>query len=390
LSLCLFSPCSHYCSDLHQAVVVVPIADLALQKIQKVYPEKKVADSYQSICLEGQTFSAYSCPRAHQLLFNEQVTVVRQEGDELLVKVPNCFYMSKGKKRNQYWTHKANLKILSGKLKTTKIPKPINFYTKNIKQSNQNIITLLLPFYDKKNKRTFSAGTRFVQADNKKQISVWALNKKASAFDLLKIPESICLKNNTLLKKNRRKLFVNLLKKWVHQQPKKFIPYVWGGCSFTRPYEKTMIHAKKNKKNEKTFWQTKKLKIASGLDCSGAILRGTQIFNIPYFCKNSISAKQHLEKLKNYKELKNGDLLYIQGHIMIVSDKKNNKLIEARSHYSGYGKLQEKKIGEIFKGIKSYQQLITLCNANKHLVRIDSSGKAENKRKNGTFLKLPA
>jgi len=390
LSFCLLTQTEQSFAQPTQAVTIVPVADLILEKMKTVYPEKKVAHSYESISLESKTLKARSCARAHQLIFNEQVTVICQEGDEALVEVPNCFYLSSGKKRNRYWTHKTNLQTLSKKLDPKKTPTPIQFCTKKTEQKSQTIITLLLPFYDKKNKRIFSAGTRFVQAPghSNQKLSVWALNKRATAYDLLNIPKAICFKEKPLSKEKKRNLFVQLLKTWAHRQPKQFIPYVWGGCSFTRPYERKMIYAAKNQENEKIIWQKKELKIATGLDCSGTILRATQIFNIPYFCKNSISAKQHLKKVKNYNELKNGDLLYIRGHIMIVSDKKKNKLIEARSHYSGYGKLQEKNISQIFKGTKTYQQLIALCNANKPLARIDSVGKID-KVAVGTFLKLP-
>jgi len=375
-----------------KAVIIVPVADLTLQKIKTIYPKKTTQEGYKNLALEGIKKSAHSCPRVHQLLFHEQVDVLCQHGDELLIAIPNCFYLSNGTKGNRYWTHKNNLCLISKNLDVPKLPSQISFCGKNMKTANRNTITLLLPFYDKKNKRTFSAGTRFIRAEKKsngQQILAWSLNKKGTGFDVLQIPRALCFQNSFLTKKEKREFFVELLRKWSASQ-RKYIPYVWGGCSFTNLYNKAMIYAKHtNNQTAPVFWQRTKHQIASGLDCSGAVLRAAQIFNIPYFCKNSTTATQQLTKIKNAGNLQNGDLFSISGHILIVSDKKNNKLIEARSHYHGYGKLHEKKISEVFDQIETYEQLIAHSNAGKTFFRLDSTGKKADKFNKITFLKLP-
>src|SRR5205814_4688733 len=95
----------------------------------------------------------------------------------------------------------------------------------------------------------------------------------------------------------------------------------------------------------------------NGFDCSGVILRAAQIAGIPYFCKNTTTIAQCLTPLKSEQQLREGDLILIKGHVMIVSDITKNLLIEARSYGHGYGKLHEISIDQVFEGIETYKDL---------------------------------
>ena len=137
------------------------------------------------------------------------------------------------------------------------------------------------------------------------------------------------------------------------------------------------------------FWKKKKGEMATGFDCSGVIARAAHACNIPYFFKNSSTALQQLKPIVSYEQLAEGDLLHIKGHLMVVSDIKNNKIIEARSHWHGFGKLQEIKLSDEFQGVKTYKQLVDACLANKRLARLDSAGSVFEKIQSATLLKLP-
>jgi len=377
-----------------KAVTAVPVADLLLQRMETIYPGKNTWKCYQTLALEGKKTNIQACPRVHQLLFNEQVTILEQRGDEVLVEIPHLFYLSgknKQRKYNKYWSHKKNFisyaALQKRNLSLDKIPKPIQFLSKNIEQANHNVVILLFPFHDKKTGRIFSAGTRFVRSKRKKSngsIAVWALNPAKKTFTRLSLPKKICITSIPTDTNKKRQSFVNIVQRWAHLSDR-FIPYVWGGCSFTAPCQKKMITLKK----PSTFVLKKKAQPASGFDCTGLVARATQMANIPYFFKNSLTAATYLHKIKNHKNIAPGDLLYFRGHMMIVSDISANKIIEARTHFHGFGKCHEAQLSTIFKGIKNYKQLLAACVQGETLLRLNSNGDIV-ERVRATFLKLPA
>jgi len=379
-----------------KAFTAVPVADLLLQPMETIYPGKNIWKCYQTLALEGKKTNIRSCPRVHQLLFNEQISILEQRGDEVLVEIPHLFYLARRNKKrkcNRYWSHKKNFiscaALQEKNLQPKKIPKPIQFLKNNIEQENHGIVILLLPFHDKKTERIFSAGTRFVQAGTKKKnssIAVWAFDPAKNTFAKLSIPKKICITSIPTDKNKRRKRFVKIVQRWAHL-PGAFIPYVWGGCSFTQRCQKNMISVK-NTPHSTTFVLTEQTQQASGLDCTGLVARAAQMVNIPYFFKNSLTAAISLDKIKTYKNIAPGDLLYFRGHMMIVSDIRANKIIEARNHFHGFGKCHEAQLSAVFKGIKNYKQLLAACTQGETLFRLNSNGKIVEKLK-ATFLKLP-
>jgi len=380
-----------------EGIVVVPVADLTLANLKTLYGEKNTKNLYNSLPFEGKRWSSQACPRAHQLLFNEQVTIIRKQGDEILIEIPNVFYTTNKGKQHRYWTHKKNIieleKLKKKGIDLTFLPQPIDFST-NIYNTNQNTVTIVEPFHNRKTGQTYSAGTRFVKARNtnkKGTIPIFALNTNPFRLKKMNIPKKICsLKKHTPSEK--RKQFVHILKKWAHLH-NGFIPYVWGGCSFTKPYKRGSIQKKlvtvEKKQSIHVFAHKNKNHIAKGFDCTGLVVRAAQICEIPYFFKNSSTVAHSLDKLNRYDDLQNGDILHINGHIMVVSNIEKNKIIEARSHGSGFGKVQEISLGALFQNIKNYKQLFATCKNKKLFIRLDSQKKAT-KKITGRFLKLPA
>lgn len=392
--------CCTLCGEKKWAVTVTPVADLIPGRMSILYPNQNLVKSYKTIALEGNKKDLHSCPRAHQVIFNELVEIDNQNGKELLIQIPQSFYVtykSPHIKHNRYWSYKGNFVLLS-KLKKMGInidlfPKPISFSQKG-KTKKQNIATLILPFSDQKTKKTYSVGTRFVRNKNKDTIShvgVWIFNVEKKRFITTYIPKKICLIKQPKTQEKKRKLLVHLLRKWI-QVPGGFIPYVWGGCSFTHPYKKKMIKVALENTPKGSKWpifsQINKNTPATGFDCAGAIARAAQIIEIPYFFKNSFTAAQKLSPVKTFQELKVGDLLYFPGHITVVSNIKENKIIEARNHKDGFGKLQEIELRKTFKGIKTYKQLFLAHKNKKFLHRLNSTGEVSETIKNVKLLKL--
>ena len=60
----------------------------------------------------------------------------------------------------------------------------------------------------------------------------------------------------------------------------------------------------------------------AGFDCSGMILCAAQIAGLPYFFKNTDTLLGNLKPLRPTEELEAGDLVFYSGHVLVVSDLK--------------------------------------------------------------------
>lgn len=182
-----------------------------------------------------------------------------------------------------------------------------------------------------------------------------------------------------------------MLRSWSTLQ-NGFIPYVWGGCSFAKAYTERDINKKtvKVERNKRVtvFKNKKSTNIETGFDCTGMVARAAQMSNIPYFFKNSFTATENLCSIDNYENLKNGDLIYFNGHVAVVSDIKRQLMIEARGHESGFGKVQEIKLSKSFNNIKTYKDLFDFYQKKKPLERLDINGKVVETAGNLKLLRL--
>src|SRR5437016_3553109 len=139
-----------------KAVIIVPVADLVGTPLKK-----NRLHSYDNLPLCGGTHQFHhSCPRIHQLLFNEIVDVIEYGGDEVLIATSRIYYHvpNSTTKHNTYWTDKKNIMPLSEIIKApdtiNKLPPPLSY---NDLHDNPQVVTLYLPFYDAITKKTYSA-----------------------------------------------------------------------------------------------------------------------------------------------------------------------------------------------------------------------------------------
>lgn len=383
------------------AVTIVPVANLAFQPIAPLFPNKTTAACYQEMSLEGTKNSTHSCPRAHQLLFNERVEIIDRTADEVLVRIPQCYYITAAdrlSKKHEYWGLKSDFLPLANlekqNLDTSLIPPAICFETKNNGPTN-DLATLIVPHKDQNSSRVFSAGTRFVVArplqPTDDVVWVWVFDPTTFQQRQMPLKKAHCLFHAPTNPAALRAAFVQLIRLWTETASGRFIPYVWGGASLTELVTQDMIKSPPSfdTKAHSSFALHDTKHCATGFDCSGVIVRAAHILHIPYFAKNSFTALTSLKPIRTYQELAEGDLIYIMGHLMIVADLKNNTLIEARSHYHGFGKLHEIKLNKEFKGMETYQQLLCAINAGKTLERLDASGKVMSRIQDAQLLKMP-
>lgn len=390
----IFFMCTtYYCTMADQypykALVVVPVADLVGQPMRIAYPSYSAEYAYKNIPLCGGNQNRWlACPRIEQLLFNEIVEVLERIDKEIKVRVSHAYFIAgqNTTKQTDYWTHADSvipLNTLSSKnIDLRMIPTPLDF--NKTKQNNYATVGLLQPYYDSDTKLYFSAGTRFICAKtlaHKPYIQVFAYNNHTQTIKKIKIPKKICVfynKNRT--HQEMRILCVQIARQWT-QVAQGFIPYVWGGCSVVYPYqgpfdEKTI--ELKHKPISFFAYPQSNHTPHTGLDCAGLVARAAQLAGIPYFYKNTHTLAHYMAPLQQHEHLQIGDLIWTPGHVMIVSDLKNNLLIEARSYFQGYGKVHEIKLGDVFKNINTYTDLEHCFFNKKPIERIDNQKNVRN------------
>lgn len=373
-----------------KAVIVVPIADLVGQPMRTFYPNCDIKRAYQNLPVCGGVINPlHACPRMHQLVYNDIVDIIRMEEQEVCIKTGDAFYYTQlnHQPHSTYWTLKENImpltELVNKKINLNHLPDGINFADENsTAMHNPTVITLITPHTDKKTKQTFSAGTRFVCAHNKRKkrkvITAYALDYKNMKEYKVIIPAEKC--TQTVANKTKEEHitdFVSLIKKWASTNDG-IIPYVWGGTTYSTMMknhytEITQIIDGK----ESTYYQFAQDNSSpkSGLDCTGLVVRAAHLCGIPYFCKNSSTIARCLQQLSVNESVSAGDLIIIRGHVMIISDVENNLLIEARSYAHGYGKLQEISVDKVFEGINTYTDLIAAYFKKQKVKRKDSDGK---------------
>ncbi len=354
-------------------LVIAPVADLAGQ------PLGCSDQSYHHLPWAARGSDYAACPRVHQLLFNETIEILEKRGDEIKVRVPNLFYQTSSSNTPQtdYWTLAANIRDLDTitKKEWAKIPAPISFKS-SIRPNRQPIATLTSPYYDRKTKMTFSAGTRFAcvnRGAKKVRVPVYRFNPKRGVHETISLPKNLLYQSNSAQPDQQRAHFAHILQQWAHTPGT--IPYVWGGCSFTEAHRSNQFNAIPTKKGGYyTRPGNKKGAPKTGFDCTGIIARAAQIVELPYFLKNSYTIARNLPLLQANEHLETGDIIWIPGHVIVISDTKNHRVVEAHAYGSGYGKVHELPINRVFKDISTLNDLEIAFRKQTPLLRLNSKG----------------
>ncbi|MGB8467770.1 MAG: hypothetical protein WCE21_02105 [Candidatus Babeliales bacterium] len=364
----------------YEAVAIVPVADLLGQSMATITPQVTQGYEQLALCPHKGTFS---CPRIHQLLFHEQVTVLEESGTEVCIRIPNLFFTTAQTQQPQttFWTHKKNILPLDALHDARgKIPLPVRYDEKGI--TNTTIVTLASPFYDTQTGITFSAGTRFVPVKQKftheKEWLVYVVDPVHKKIIPIRLPRNHCV---ALMQKEtpaqRQALFVKILKRWTHHKKNGFIPYVWGGCSFLTTCKNSRFRTQATTLLEPTgtaYTYPDCKPPCTGFDCAGLVSRAAQLAGIPYFYKNTRTLAQFLKEIGPNQSAQAGDLIWFPGHVMVISDVQANAIIEARHYSHGYGKVHEIPIGKVFNNINTITDLKRARAHKKKLQRMDSKG----------------
>ncbi len=362
----------------YPALVTVPVIDLISIPASKLCPEKTPIEYYNQIPLAATDARKdhNSCPRQHQALFHEVVEVIEEGKLEAKVKISSAYYLNlaTGQRVGNFWTLKENLIPLSKLPDALKfLPTPINFLKPETANA-PNTITLIRPW------RNWSVGTRFLLNLTEPTSSRYHQTYCYQDGELvkLKVPKRAARISLALSTTELRSEFVKLVEIWTAKHRRLAIPYVWGGCSYIQrlPMLTTKVIDRPGCDKELNYYQVPSnlSTVQTGFDCSGLVLRAAQAAGLPYFYKNTATLLHELSQISESDPVLPGDLIWIQGHVIIIIDPAAGLCVEARDYGHGYGYVQQIRLDQLFKETETIQDLKNAHLNQKSISRLDKSG----------------
>lgn len=349
------------CIHAYQGFIAVPIADCV--DINAGIRDAKgiLHEPCQIISIhEGRIIT----PRLAQLLLHEPVEVLEEDGDLVKITTDAIHFLRPDthKKINTFWVATSAVRQMTPELQRVVV-----------KKTGEKTVTLREPLVTASG-IILSVGTRFnVKEDGIKQLSVYWYNPDHKKVEVLCIPRNKCIAPSS----DKRSAFVSLLQSIAGCCYK--TPYVWGGASVAKRFLKISYRlvpspCKKGKRAYELIQQPKGP--WAGCDCSGLVRLGLQALDCCSSCAmNSATLNAELPHRKANEQWRDGDILYIPGHVAIISDLKKNLVIEARTPEHGYGYVHEVPISELFKGINNFDDLRESIKKQQNVHRIDRYGK---------------
>ncbi len=361
-----------YFEDPQAVVIAVPVADAVGNPLHSLDPMVPVEDLYRQLPFSPDVRG--TCHRIHQLLYNEVGTVLKQEGDELLVEFPHFFWqLGNGERCRSVWVCAQNVLWLKDLQDYRSIPEPISLTMDPAYQSYQ-VLTLVVPWQDKETGIRYSAGTRFVRAsmlDNEQGYGIYMRDGETYKIRTALVERDYALVEYPVDAQQARHLFVEILRRWASSAPKK-IPYVWGGCSYCDTY--AVGDVVRMDQGRGTCWECPGAQVPHcGFDCSGLVLRAAQIVGLPYYLKNTTTLGLYLQDLLDNDPLQEGDLILMPGHVVIVGDVERNELIEAAGYGAGFGAVHIISLAERIAPIKDYAHLRAVLKDTTSVLRYKNS-----------------
>lgn len=335
------------------------------------------------------------CPRKHQLLLHEIVTILDETMHEAYIQLDSCYTIDAQNNKQSItgWVLKDHLKDLE-ELDRKKTPAPISWQMSNVDRANIKTVTLFTSHTDKTG-TIYSAATRFIL--NKLiniNFEVFAYSESNNEYKLIEIPQASCVfETYNLNNEEKRNYLCRLLGVWT-MIPSNCIPLVWGGASIGTVClnDNFSLQSYVNENGDiRNAWVRPSKPVSdvyTGVDASGVILRVAHIVGIPYFCRNSLTAAQSLPQLSPQQYPQEGDLIWVPGSLLVINNFSKNTIITAMSYTAGYGALVELPLHKVFKDINTYQQLTQAYRAGKALTLLNRDGSVARTVEEFKILKL--
>lgn len=364
------------------------VTDIAMEAVSEPLATQKGKGAFNYSNLPFSKVGGYDdWLRVHQLIFNQVVTLKRRQGKEALVEIPNMVVKMSKKGGPQFlnsWVQVSGLTSLKEiKNRKNDLAKlPIAEFNKN----KYPVLTLTKPFYSSKLKKHFSAVTKFTY--NKilrDQVEVNVFNAKKMRFETMFLPRSLCYFNYAKRSRaHKLKEYIKLLESWSKNKDG-FIPYVFGGASWLESYKKDQPYRVKGGHSRRG----KKLTPVSGMDCSTMLYLAALVTDIPYYAKNTTTLANQLETFKKGDHLEPGDLIWVPGHVQLISKVGDRAyMIEARGYSAGFGKVHCLPMEKLLKGHKGTKTLERAFLKGQDLVFLNKAGGIHGTFKNWKLLKF--
>lgn len=367
----------------YRAVVQVPVADCLIKPTQDIDASQHPEDIYDNLPLSPEKGSN-SCPRCHQILFNEVVEVLEETVDgqvKIIILNPLFYGIDKhaGKPVRTFWTLRGNLTkiaVLAQYHKEHLVPMPIFS-----QHAEGNTLVLCYPWYEEQTSLTYSFGTRFVRIphyDTPTKYAVQFVNCATCEPIIAYVHKDIAMIERDRSFSTRRQQFVGLLNDIVDKVYPRVIACVWGGGSFTYTYkDQPAVYNEDIGQKTVGYWTRKEGMVpASGFDSSELVLRVAQTCGIPYPYKTTAVAHDHLRKIQSHYAMQEGDLIWIPGLLAVISSLSHNEVITVRGYAHGFGKVVRLKLHQLFEDIYTYHDLWSVI-TNGHAIKLlDAQQKA--------------
>jgi len=311
------------------------------------------------------------CLRAHQGLYNEQIDCLEEREDCVKISYHNIVYgfdAETKKALGSFWVYKKHiiaLQELADRDLAQAIPHP--------EYAQEPTIVLIFPW------QHYSLGTRFKHLPNYDTKTAYAI-VRADYTDnkivLDYVPHEHALVEAKQDPQAARQLFVAIINDLVDRVAESgndnVIPYVWGGSSFIDPYTQTDFHQK-----DGNWHRSVNTSPYTGYDCSEFVMRMAKIAGIEFPWKTTWVMQCSKRALAQTDQLEDGDIIWVKGHVMIVSNIDRNEIIESRGYGAGYGCVHRIPLAEIFEGIATYDDLLERYYAKQSLSIKNRNGDVE-------------
>lgn len=360
------------------AIFKYPVTTLISNDIGCDKEQKKFLTTYSPQLGAG-------CFRSCQGLFGEFVKVdidQKFKNDWVKVTMCHCYFGDKNKGKNPialtYLVKREDIVLFDDMNKDIQqLFAPPILYTDPKSVSVKDVVTLALPWKCEQNGQIYSAGTRFKVLEGEKNNTESKKIYSVMFFDPVKtevikdvIPARLLVNHGVPISSetDRRKLFVKLLKKWC-KNSEGFIPYVWGGASFTKQRidKKFVLMTEMVGSNKIQYWKYENGdSVPYGFDCSMLVLRAAQACGIPYFSRTAGTAAAILEQVLSDQKIEPGDLCVTEhpNHIFVFTGDDDDMIIEAAGYSSGYGKVHKIPISKRFTNVKKCSDFLDLNKKN--------------------------
>lgn len=348
----------------YQAFVVVPVSNVTGAPLSAL-SEEELAHKYQTMGCSWNTVKD-EIPRIHQVLFNQRVEVTDIRDGLAKITVPNVFAINPktsplnpfSRQKFSGWMLAQDLVAVDDVLSQS-IPSSIDAF--NFVPSSKHIVALVSPWQNQLDGQIYSIGTRFMRDfnDTQDEFGVLWYDKNQKNFRRAVLARSLCYVQGCESFAQRRAHMVELANRLVDAKDTA-IPYVWGGGSVGLP----ATGAPELRQDGGGWVWPSAVMPFMGSDCSYLVVLLSQVFELPYFCKNTTTLACYTAPIAINESVREGDIVWYRvgriGHIMMVSNVERAEFIENQGYINGgAGRLRRGTLTQRFADAKTYAELLS-------------------------------